>query len=129
MIRLYKVYVRSIFEYGSVSFLQCPDSVLESLQKIQNKAVRICLRLPRYVSIKLLHESAGIPTVKERLAQLGKGLVKRMEQSNPLVKSLIKEREAKILNLIRQYGHVTAQPHRSPLDIILPVQRPFLSST
>merc|ERR1712212_89921 len=52
MIRLYKVYIRSIFEYGSVCFLFCPDSLLDSLQKVQNRAIRICLRLPRYVSVK-----------------------------------------------------------------------------
>ena len=75
LIRLYKVVIRSIFEYGSVSFLHCPDATLEVMQKIQNKAIRTSLRLPRYVSLKLLYESAGLLTVKERLIQLGTGLV------------------------------------------------------
>ena len=53
LIRLYKVYVRSIFEYGSVCFVHSPDSTLDIMQKIQNRAIRICLHLPRYVSLKL----------------------------------------------------------------------------
>merc|ERR1712002_975412 len=57
LIRLYKVYVRSIFEYGSVCFLHCPEATLDIMQKIQNRAIRICLKLPRYLSIKILHES------------------------------------------------------------------------
>ena len=122
MIRLYKVYIRSIFEYGSVSFLHCPDSLLEMMQKIQNKAIRVSLRLPRYVSVKLLHDSSCLPTIKERLVQLGRRLVTRMEQSNPMIKNLIKERQSRLLKSIRQHGHITAQPHRSPLDVILPVQ-------
>ena len=126
MIRLYKVYIRSIFEYGSVSFLHCPDSLLEMMQRVQNKAIRVCLRLPRYVSLKLLHESSCLPTIKERLVQLGGTLVRKMEQSNPLIKDLIKERQSRHLKSIRQHGHIPAQAHRSPLDVILPVQRPFL---
>ena len=127
MIRLYKTYVRSIFEYGSVCFLHCPDSLLESMQKVQNKAIRICLRLPRYVSVRLLHDSSCLPTIKERLVQLGSKLVARMEQSNQMMGELLKERRSRHLKSTRQHGHISAQPHRSPLDVILPVQRPFLS--
>ena len=130
LIRLYKVYVRSIFEYGSVCFLHCPDSVLDALQKIQNRAIRICLRLPRYISLKLLHENSGLPTVKERLIQLGTKMVAKMKSSNPLIRTMVEDRESRILQIIRQEGQVNGtQPHRSPLDIILPTQRPFLSST
>ena len=130
MIRLYKVYIRSIFEYGSVSFLHCPDSLLEIMQKIQNKAIRICLRLPRYVSIKILHENSCLATIKERFVQLGSRMISKMIVSNPMIKEIVKEHESKILKSIRQHGLVDGtRPHRSPLDIILPAQRPFRSST
>ena len=130
LIRLYKVYVRSIFEYGSICFLHCPDSSLDIMQKIQNRAIRICHRLPRYVSIKLLHESSCLPTIKERLIQLGTGLLSKMRKSNPLIQTFVEERERGIIQTIIQKGQVNGnQPHRSPLDIILLAQRPFLSST
>ena len=128
LIRLYKVYVRSIFEYGSVCFLHCPDSVLDIMQKIQNRAIRICLHLPRYVSVSLLHKSACIPTIKERLLQLNKSLLVRMKQSNPLIKELTEAHENENLDRILR-GISTYRSHRSPLDIILPAQRPFLSNT
>ena len=91
LIRLYKVFIRSIFENVSISFLHCPDSALEGMQKVQNKALRTSLRLPRYVSLKLLHESARLLTVKERLIQLGTSLVARMTQNNPHIRNIVEQ--------------------------------------
>ena len=77
-------YVRSIFEYGSVCYLHWPNSTLDVMQNIQNRAIRICLKLlPRYVSLKLLHESSCLPTIRERLVQLGVSMLTRMRKSNP----------------------------------------------
>ena len=119
-----------MLEYGSVSFMHCPDTTLAVLQKVQNKAIRICLRLPRYVSLGLLHEASCLPTIKERFLQLGAKLVTKMGASNPLVRGIIREREEERLRSIRQHGQVNGiQPHRSPLDIILPAQLPLSSST
>ena len=129
LIRLYKIHVRSIFEYGSVSFLHCPEATMDIMQKIQNKAIRICLRLPRYLSVRLLHESACLPTIRERLIQQGSSLIGKMRKGNPLVNELIEKHESLVLkNIIEGRGNVV-RSHRSPLDIILPAQRPFLSST
>ena len=38
-IKLYKVYVRSLFESGSVAFVSAPKYQLDKLQKIQNEAI------------------------------------------------------------------------------------------
>ena len=128
LIRLYKVYIRSLFDYGSVCFLHCPETTLDILQRIQNRAIRICLHLPRYISIRLLHESACLPTVKERMTKQSRGLVAKMRQANPLIRVFLEKHENQILNNIIE-GRPTVRSHRSPLDIILPAQRPFLSST
>ena len=128
LLRLYKVYVRSIFEYGSVCFLHCPDATLDTLQKIQNKAIRICLKLPRYVSVRLLHEGACLPMIKDRLHHLGSRMVAKMKESNPLLKEVILKKEAVNLHAIIHQTQNEHRSHHSPLDIILPVQRPFLSS-
>ena len=122
--------MRSIFEYGCVAFLHVPDSVLETLQKIQNKALRIVLHLPKYVSIKILHESACLLTVKERMLQLGSKLIEKMRWNNPLIKNILQEKEAENLSTLRQQGtSISNQPHRSPLDILLPDQQTFLHSS
>ena len=130
LLRLYKVYVRSIFEYGSIAFLHIPDSTLDILQKIQNKALRIALQLPKYVSLGLLHESACLPTVKERLKQLGGRLLGKMRANNPLIRDLIQKKEEENLEIVMQQGLATThRTHRSPLDILLPAQRPLLNSS
>ena len=130
LLRLYKVYVRSIFEYGSIAFLHIPDSTLDVLQKIQNKALRIALRLPKYVSLKLLHDSACLPTVKERLEQLGSRLLAKMRANNPLIRDIIQGKDVENLEIVMQRGQrTTNRTHRSPLDILLPAQRPFLDSS
>ena len=129
LIKLYKVYIRSIFEYGSISFLHCPDSTLNMLQKIQNKAIRISLKLPRYVSVKLLHDSASIPTIKERITELGKKIFTKMRINNPLIRTLGNKREAQIIRTIREKGlNGVNRSHRSPIDILLPATLPILSS-
>ena len=95
------------------------------MQKIQNRAIRLCLRLPRYVSLKLLHESSGLPTIKERLLQLGTKLVAKMREGNPLIRKLIEEKEASNIQAVRSQGqNIRQRSHCSPLDIILPVQLP-----
>ena len=124
LLRLYGVYVRSIFEYGSLSFIHCPDATLGILQKVQNKAIRVCLRLPRYVSVGLLHESACLPMIRERLCQLGARMVAKMRKSNPLIREIILKKEDYNLQTARWQSRITHRSHHSPLDIILPVKQP-----
>ena len=113
-----------------MAYVHLPDSTLDILQKIQNKAIRIALRLRRYVSLKILHENACLPTVKERLRQLGLTLLGKMKGNNPLVREIVQEKEDENIWLIRQQGLKSInRSHRSPLDILLPAQRPFLNST
>ena len=129
LLRLYKIYIRSIFEYGSISFLHCPNDLFDIMQKVQNKAIRVCLRLPRYVSLKLLHENSCLPTIKDRLLQLGRRTIAKMKASNPLVSELVKEKEAENLQIILSPSQRKVnRSYRSPLDILLPVQRPISSS-
>ena len=91
--------------------------------------IRIALRLHRYVSLKILHENACLPTVKERLRQLGMGLLLKMKQNNPLIREIVQGHENSNLQLIRQGQRTINRSHRSPLDILLPAQRPFLNSS
>ena len=37
------------------------------LQRIQNEAIRICLKLPKYIRTKLLHEYASLEPIDERI--------------------------------------------------------------
>ena len=124
LIRLYKIYIRSIFEYGATCFIHCPDSTIDIMQKIQIKAIRISLRLPRYISIKILHDSLCLPTIKERLMELGKNMLAKMRTNNPLIRAMANKRQALIIRTIRETGHTGVnRSHRSPLDLLLPAQQ------
>ena len=130
LLRLYKIYIRSIFEYGCVAYVHLPNSTLDILQRVQNKAIRIALRLPRYIRISDLHENACLPTVKERLCQLGLRLLGKMKTNNPLVREIVQEYESRNIQFVRQKGlKGINRSHCSPLDILLPAQRPFLTSS
>ena len=101
---------------------------LRPLQLIQNMALRIVLDLPSYISIDRLHEYASISRVKERLSELGSRHLAKMRVKNVLIGDIveIKERD-NLKHILESRGHrPLRRSHRSPLDILLPVQRPVL---
>ena len=67
ILQIYKQCVRPIFEYGSLSTITTSDTIISKIQWLQNKFIRLALRLPKYIGVKLLHDSSGLPYVKDRL--------------------------------------------------------------
>ena len=63
LIQIYKKCVRPIFEYGSLSTITVSDHIVSKIHKF----IRLALRLPKYILPKLLHDSAGLPYVKDHL--------------------------------------------------------------
>ena len=86
--RLYKTYILPIMEYGSISFIAAPKLNLDKLQKVQNEAIRVCLKLPSYIRIDLLHESAGLEPIATRLKKHNLHLLSRMLNQNEHVRDL-----------------------------------------
>ena len=105
LINLYKTYVRPLLEYGSLSFL---SAKISQLQGIQNEFLRISMRLPSYLRTDLLHKSAGLESVKERLLSLNTNLMKKMLAHVDIKKSVEKSISAIPLNL-----------YKSPLDVLI----------
>ena len=66
-IQIYKQCVRPIFDYRSLSTITASDYIISKIQRLQNKFIRLALRLPKYICTKLLHDSTGLPYVKDRL--------------------------------------------------------------
>ena len=54
------------FEYGSLSTITTLDNIISKIQWLQNKFIRLALSLPKYICSKLLHDTAGLPYVKDR---------------------------------------------------------------
>ena len=76
------------FEYGSLSTITTSDTIISKIQRLQNKFIRLALRLPKYISIKLLHDSSGHPYVKDRLLSCAARTLERISK-NPLVEESI----------------------------------------
>ena len=88
ILQIYKQCVRPIFEYGIVSTIIVSETVITKIQRVQNSFIRLALRLPKYVSARLLHEASGLPYVRERLVTVDQNHLARMH-ANPLVKHTI----------------------------------------
>jgi hypothetical protein len=108
MIRMYKMYIRPLFEYGSICFISAAASEMKKFQVLQNEFLRVCLRIPRYIRSDLLHEAAGIETIKERLDQLSNRIFGKIRGCES------------ILELIETYnGVIPLNEKKSPLDYLL----------
>ena len=88
LIQIYKQCVRPIFEYGSLSTIIISDYIISKIQRLQNEFIRLALRLPKYICTKLLHDSTGLPYVKDRLLSCATRFLDRIAQ-NPLVEESI----------------------------------------
>ena len=88
LIQIYKQCVQPIFEYGSLSTITASDNIINKIQWLQNKFIRLALCLPKYILPKLLHDSTGLPYVKDRLLTCATKSPDRIAQ-NPLVEASI----------------------------------------
>ena len=88
ILQIYKQCVRPIFEYGIVCTITVSETVITKIQRVQNSFIGLTLRLPKYVSARLLHEALGLPYVRKRLITVGKNHLARMH-ANPLVEYTI----------------------------------------
>ena len=86
IIQIYKQCVRPVFEYGSLSTITASDHIISKIQRLENKL--LALRLPEYICSKLLHDSTGLPYVKDRLLSCATKSLDRIAQ-NPLVEESI----------------------------------------
>ena len=88
LIEVYKQCVRPVLEYGSLSAVTTSDNIISKIQRHQNKFIRLALRFPKYICSKLLHDSTGLPCVKDRLLSCATKSLDRIAQ-NPLVEESI----------------------------------------
>ena len=86
--QVYKQCVRPIFEYGSLSTITASDYIISKIQWLQNKFIRLAFRLPKYICSKQLHDSTGLPYLKDRLLSCASKSADRIAQ-NPLVEESI----------------------------------------
>ena len=88
LIQIYKQCVRPTFEYGSLSTITTSDNIISKIHWLQNKFIRLALRLPKYICPKLLQDSTGLPYVKDRLLSCATKSLDRIAL-NPLVEESV----------------------------------------
>ena len=88
LIQIYKQCVPPVFEYGSTSTIVASDYIISKIQRLQNKFIRLALRLPKHICSKLLYDSSGLQYVKDRLLSCAFKSLNRIAQ-NPLVEEAI----------------------------------------
>ena len=109
ILQIYKQCVRPTFEYGIVSTITVSETVITKIQRVQNSFIRLALRLPKYVSARLLHEASGLPYVRERLITIGQNHVARMH-ANPLIKRTINSART----------NIAWDKYKTPISILKP---------
>ena len=88
ILQIYKQCVRPVSEYGIVSYITVSDTVIKKIRRVQNSFIRIALRLPKYVSARLLREASGLTYVRKRLITVGQNHLAKVH-ANPLVEHTI----------------------------------------
>ena len=81
IIQIYIQCVQPIFEYGSILMTTTSNNIISKIQRLQNKFIQLALRLPKYICPKLLHRSAGLPYLKDRLLSCAAKSLNRMDDT------------------------------------------------
>ena len=79
---LYNSIIRSIFEYSSVCIVSAANVHLQKLQKIQNEALRIILKVPAYMPIATMNDASNQKNVREHLCTVAKQRIQQETVDN-----------------------------------------------
>jgi hypothetical protein len=94
LIQIYNVLIRSVLEYSAILAPAISSTNLNTLQIIQNSALRIILKKPIFTRTRIsdLHQEANIELIKERFDKLRfKYIKKTIDNNNPIIKEVINE--------------------------------------
>ena len=109
ILQIYKQCVRPIFKYGIASTITVSETVITKIQRVHNSFIRLALRLPKYVSARLLYEASGLPYVREILITVGPNHLARMH-ANPLLEHTINSART----------NIAWDKYKTPISILKP---------
>jgi len=78
---------RTVLLYAAPVWAGAPRVHLDTLQRMQNKFLRIALNAPRDTKIKELHKTAEIDSIDETIAQMLSGAF-NYKHDNPLIREI-----------------------------------------
>ena len=103
-IKLYKSMIMPIMDYDDIVYSGASENLLDKLQKIQNRALRICLNVHYYLPVINLHQESNIPKLIARcIAHLNNYMFLRKSDPEIVVQRNIRTRkfEAAVLETVR----------------------------
>ena len=62
--------------------------IISKIQRLKNKFILLALRLPSHISVKLPHDSSGLPYVKDRLVSCATRTLEKISR-NPFIEESI----------------------------------------
>ena len=66
MLKIYKTYALPVIDYSDVLYHGANADLLLGLQRIQNRCLKYCLKLPVLTSTDYIHQETDIPMLHER---------------------------------------------------------------
>ena len=78
---LYKSRIRPLFLHANACWLNQSQTVILIMRKAQNRALRICLRKPRWYSVQELHEEYNSPTIRNIQIRPANDYIKRAQKN------------------------------------------------
>ena len=81
LLLLYKYWIRPLFLYANACWFNQSQAVISIMQKAQNRALRICLRKPRWYRVQKLHEESKSPTIRNIQIRMAKDCIKRAQKN------------------------------------------------
>ena len=76
------------FRIWSLSTITTSGTIISKIERLPNKFIRLALRSPKYISIKLLHDSSGLPYVKDRLLSCATRTSERISKNSLVEESI-----------------------------------------
>ena len=111
LIQIYIQCVRPIFEYSSLSAITASDYIISKIQQLQNKFIQLALHLPKYICPTLLHDSTGLPYMKDRLLSCATKSLDRITQ-NPQSRSQYRSVGSILLGIVSTISCISCKSLR-----------------
>ena len=109
LLLLHNSWIQSLFLYANVCWLNQSQMVISIMQKAQNRALRFCLRKPRWYSVEKLLEESNSPTIRNIQIRLAKYYIKRAQKNK--IEAILSPTEKK--------GQCPKKNCKSTLDILI----------
>ena len=106
MVRLFKIYVRPLLEYGHIATITTPKLIQTHWEPIQTTYIRRILKTHR-IHNNYTRKLANLPTIYDRLLQLSGKWYEKTKKNNKQITEFINKTVSKNSGLANPYSIIT----------------------